>query len=108
MLLGELGTPGRTESIKALLDSTYEEDAAVRAVRLCRQIDRECILEDEDKSGHAAWLAQSNAAEERLLLIPARTGKGLADKLRLALEMNGSDLGERLVAQVLVELERIA
>ncbi|MBD8620117.1 hypothetical protein IFT67_14400 [Sphingomonas sp. CFBP 13728] len=108
MMLGELGTPGRTESIKALLDSIYDEDGAVRAVRLCRQIDSECILEDEDEAGHKAWLARSNAAEERLLLVPARTGQGLADKLRLALEMNGSDLGDRIVAQVLGQLERMA
>ncbi|MDY1008961.1 hypothetical protein [Sphingomonas sp. CFBP9019] len=31
MLLGELGTPGRTESITALLDIAYAEDGAVRA-----------------------------------------------------------------------------
>lgn len=107
-LLGELGTPGRIEVIKALLDSVYEEDGAVRAVRQCRQIDSECILEDEDEVGHKAWLARSNAADERLLLVPARTGRGLADKLRIGLEMNGSDLGDRIVAQVLGQLERMA
>ena len=108
IMLGELGTLGRTESIKALLDSVYDEDGAVRAVRRCREIDLEFISEDVDKSGHDAWMARSCAAEERLLWIPARTGKGLADKLRIGLEMNGSELGERIVAQVLGQLERMA
>lgn len=108
IMLGELGSLGRTESIKALLESVYEEDGAVRAVRQCREIDLEFISEDVDKSGHDAWMARSCAAEERLLLVPARTGRGLADKLRIGLEMNGSELGERIVAQVLGQLERMA
>jgi len=108
IMLGELGTLGRTEAIKALLDSVYDEDGAVRAVRRCREIDLEFISEDVNKSGHDAWMARSCAAEERLLWVPARTGKGLADKLRIGLEMNGSELGQRIVAQVLGQLERMA
>lgn len=45
-----------------------------------------------------AWLARSNAAGKRLLLVPARTGRVLADKLRIGIEMNGSEPGERIVA----------
>lgn len=108
IMLGELGTLGRTESIKALLDSVYDEDGAVRAVRRCREIDLDFISEDLDKLGHDAWMSRSCAAEERLLWVPARTGRGLADKLRMGLEMNGSELGERIVAQVLGQLEHMA
>ena len=108
IMLGELATLGRTEAIIALLENVYDEDEAVRAVRQCRELDLEFVSEDVDKSGHDAWMARSCAAEERLLLVPASTGKGLADKLRIGLEMNGSELGERIVAHVLGQLERMA
>ncbi|KQN08145.1 hypothetical protein ASE79_15325 [Sphingomonas sp. Leaf28] len=106
-MLAELAD-GRMQEIKQLLLSLHEEDAAFRAVQVCRQIDTECIMSDEDEVGHEAWLARSHAAEHRLAWIPARTGKGLAAKLRYALEMNGTDLGDKLVEQVLGQLERWA
>lgn len=107
-LMGELAIPHRPEAIKAALKRLHMECPALHAARCLRSIEDENVRSGGKDWEATVWKARRDVAAHKLLMTPARTGAGMAEKMRAGLALGGSDLSDRIVGQVLAQLERMA
>lgn len=104
-LLAELNSISRIEALREGLERADLGCGAMRQVERLEQLDREFVSDRDDPAGNEAWANRWSAAYERLEHIPARTGRGLAAKLRQGIDGNGSEVGDRIIEAALRQLE---
>jgi hypothetical protein len=94
--------------VRQVRSSIPTTDPAVLAYEALMRVDEAHVSEDVDSVAFQRWEERYEAAEARLLAAPARTGRGMAAKLKAGMETNLTETGERLIAQVIAQLERLS
>lgn len=107
-LMEELAVRHRPEAIKAALARLHMECPAVRAAHWLRSIEDQNVHHGGKGGDATAWKERRDAAAHKLLMTPAQTGAGMAKKMRAGLSLSERELGDRIVSQVLAQLERLA